>query len=138
MRKIAYILLALITLSTANCSSEHDEPAHARPGNSGTDESQQPAPDYSQILSNDHIRFESDTLALDYEDGGILYSVEGAAHRLIELSTGVTIFFNPSAPELTINGEDVRIDSCVAIGSSDRMQWYLIKPGEEILAVENP
>ena len=133
MRRLLYIIT--ISVAPTACSSESNEPDE-RPGSNG-DIDKAPPPDYSAILASKDLRFESDTLKLDFEDGGILYSQEGETYKFVDLSNGVNIAFNPSKPSLYINGIDAGIDESRMIGEDSGVRWYVVLPDTAYIVVEN-
>lgn len=120
----------------AACSSNSPEPVD-RPGG-GTQRPEENAPDYSYIMDSRAIRFECDTLTLNYEDGGVLYSVENGRHRLIELSSGRNVTFCPADTSLTINGIPTDIRSLSLIATADGLDFHVLLPGPIFLVTESP
>lgn len=143
-----HIFLPLICLAIlAACSNEPDAPnnrpgnGHAGQGGQGgeTDngsESPEDKPDYTSVLGDDQVRFQSDTLQLRFDDGGILYINEGEAYRLIDLAEGTQVSFDPTGPNLRINGRDATVSSCEIIGERNGVRWYAIYPGPQFFVAD--
>lgn len=132
MKLSLYIIIILgLAVASSACSSSTNEP----PEHPGRPEGE-PVPDYSDIVSVSDIRFESDTLHLNFEDGGVLYSISGDNYRFTELSTGDYVIFNPSEPYLRVNGQDARVDTCLIIEMRNGLKWYVLHPNKEIIVVE--
>lgn len=127
---LTFFISTLIGLSIFSCA-RHGEEALGRP-----DAPEQPAPDYTHILSDRSVRFENDTLSVRYDDGGVLYLTDGPAHRLVNLETGINIAFNSEKGSLTINSRPVNIEECRLIADSIGLRWYILLPDEQVMVVE--
>ena len=119
----------------AACSTVDAPSLETRPGTSGTVKPE-PEPDYSYVLADHSVRFQSDTLSLDYEQGGILYTINGSVHRLIQLESGINIAFNEADTSLTINGVNVLIEDGNVIGMEGGLKFYRLLPGPKFIVIE--
>lgn len=129
------IIFVIIIFGCIACSTDGMPSVDVRPGASGTVEPD-PEPDYSYVLSDPTVRFQSDTLSINYEDGGILYTVDGSVHRLIHLESGVNVLFNEADISLRINGIDAGIESSRLIGSVGNLRFYRFLPGPQFIVIE--
>lgn len=138
MRYICSILTIVLTLALTLASCLKDTPYdNDRPGNIGGTTAD-PTPDYTEALSNSSLRFESDTLTVCYNDGGVMYTVDGSIHRFIDLESGRVIVADVDAPSLTVGNRKVSVTECRLIGEKNGLRWYAIQPEGQIIVVEIP
>ena len=128
-------VIVVACVLTAACSSDPVGP-HVRPGDAV--DSGDESPDYSAVLSDPRIRFESDTLRLSFEEGGVLYSSDGPKHRFVDLESGVGVVFDRDAPSLVVNGRAAVVDQCRLIGENETVEWYVTLPDTTYIVVEKP
>lgn len=116
-----YLLILGILAMCWACSKEPPLPTH-RPGQAF----EIIEPDYTEDILDGNLRFESDTLLLDFENPGILYSIDNKEHRFLNIETGEYATFNPDVPSLKINGQNVEIQVCKIINSTEGKSWYTV------------
>lgn len=128
-------LLPLIALITVACSSEPDM-SRERHGGPNIEE----PPDYSAAIADERLRFQSDTLSLVFDDGGVLYSVEGNSYRFVELATNISVVFHPSEQVVRINGAVPRLTQCELIHTDGIREWYALRTSgaetDDIIVIE--
>ena len=137
MKKFAWILFVMIT--ALGCAHHAVEPEN-RPGNnpaspsggsSGTSH-----PDYTYIMENGSPRFECDTIELSYDEGGILYTVDGLQHRFTDITTGRNALFNLADSSLKLNGVEVSATDFFMVGKNASAEFYAILPGPIFVVIE--
>lgn len=128
---ISYIIICVMLLG---CATKEDDLSPRPEGTPTVPEVEEI--DYSFILSDNSIRLESDTLKINYESGGVLYSADGTRHRFIDLRGGKSAVFDSSVPSLMLNGSPVKVEKCISIGEKESLRWYVIQPGGHIVVVE--
>ena len=134
--KIRALTLILVFFTLVACSNDTPKPGN-RPG-SGTEDLPSAEPDYSAVLADGSVRFENDTLRLNYEDGGVLYIADTPEHRLIRLDNGTNIAFNENDTTLKINGIEINIERMKLIGTTADRRFYALFPGPNYIIIDTP
>ena len=119
MRKILLYLCIIITAFVSSCSSQSGFEDVERPG------SNKPKP--SPELEDASMRLVSPMLRLDYNDGGILFSISDAGVISgVRLKDESRFEYDPAKPSLSINGRDYQLEEAAVVKNEGAVCWHRI------------